>query len=129
MTWNYRVIHQELEVPGSDEKAQHWAIHECYYDETGNITEWTVSPVYPIGNTKEEIMRDCGYYSLALTKPMLEWAELEKNGRILTTEEKVEVEKEALVKLESAITEDYTILIAFLKRKIARLENAGGGLR
>ena len=68
MTWNYRVIVRDGE----------FAIHEVYYDDAGNIEAFTDEPVYPAGESVEELHKDVEYYQHALRQPVLDYHELSK---------------------------------------------------
>ena len=65
-TWNYRVIL----------KNRRYAIHEVYYDELGQIWTCTEEPVYPEGETLEELSTDLEHYRLALEEPVLDYGDL-----------------------------------------------------
>jgi len=55
MTWNYRIFrHTEGENTW-------YAIHECHYDDEGNIEGYTLEPETPIGETIEELRADLEY--------------------------------------------------------------------
>jgi len=64
MTWNYRVI-QRVEPTT-------YAIHEVYYD-NGIPKLVTENAVAPMGESPEELRRDCQHYILALDKPILDY--------------------------------------------------------
>ena len=51
MTWNYQVIHHDL-----DPKDEYLALHEVYYDEEGKVIRWTENPVPFMGNTLAGLM-------------------------------------------------------------------------
>lgn len=51
------------------------AIYEVYYYEDGRIAGSSVTPVFPAGETVEELRTNCDLYMLALTKPVLEYCE------------------------------------------------------
>jgi len=66
--WNYRVI----------KKDQQFAIYEVYYDDHGEPFAFTEEPCHPYGESPEELAEDMGYFQEALTLPVLDYEELEK---------------------------------------------------
>jgi len=69
MTWNHRIIRQ---ARGS------YGLYEVYYDDKGNITDWTTDPVDVSGDSPKEIkalltlmLKDCD-------RPILNATTLEK---------------------------------------------------
>jgi hypothetical protein len=66
MTRRYRVVH----------KGYRYGIHEVYYDELGEIWTCTEEPVYPEGETLEELRTDLEHYRLALEEPVLDYGDL-----------------------------------------------------
>lgn len=76
MSWNYRVIHRKH---ANDEDT--YAIHEVYYNEYGEITLWSQDGISPMGGTLEELRTDIYMQRAALTKPILEWDELEAQAQ------------------------------------------------
>ena len=74
MSWDYRVIHRVF-----DNGESYFAIHEVYYSDDGTtIKSWTATPVYPAGETVEELSGDISHYRRALMQPTLEMSELEE---------------------------------------------------
>jgi hypothetical protein len=61
MPWNYRVIQRGDEA----------AIHEVLFRPDGSIEGWTEQPVFPRGETVEELREDLKRYSRALSEPVL----------------------------------------------------------
>ncbi|MDD3484077.1 hypothetical protein [Azovibrio restrictus] len=51
------------------------AIYEVYYYEDGRIKGYSATPVFPVGETIEELRANCDLYIVALTKPVLEYGE------------------------------------------------------
>lgn len=49
------------------------AIYEVYYYEDGRIKGYSATPVFPAGETMEELRANCDLYIVALTKPVLEY--------------------------------------------------------
>ena len=76
MPWNYRVIHRKH---ANDEDT--YAIHEVYYNDYGEITLWSQDGIEPAGLTLEELRADIDMQRAALTKPILEWKELEAQAQ------------------------------------------------
>lgn len=76
MSWNYRVIHQQIKGE------EYYAIHEVYYSRPGGRIEgWTSDAVTPSGESVEELERDLWHYRLALEKPVLEMATLQREAK------------------------------------------------
>jgi len=73
--WNHRIIHKHHEQ--TDEHTYH--VHEVYYDDSGNIDKWTISPVTPMGETPYELREDIRYFIKAFQKPVL--IETKQNGK------------------------------------------------
>jgi hypothetical protein len=72
MTWNYRVIRRTDPSGGPDQ----FAIHEVYYDSSGQIEMWTEEPCDPFGESLSELKADVKAMSAALSKPILHEADL-----------------------------------------------------
>lgn len=51
------------------------AIYEVYYYDDGGIKGYSATPVFPVGDTIEELRANCDLYVVALTKPVLEYRE------------------------------------------------------
>lgn len=75
MSWNYRLVHQF----DSATEEHVYVIHEAFYDE-GSDTPHSISTTasWPQGETVEELQRDCEMYLQALSKPVLEYADFDK---------------------------------------------------
>ena len=63
MTLEYRAMTHEGEL----------AIYEVYYYEDGRIKGYSATPVFPVGETIEELRANCDLYIVALTKPVLSY--------------------------------------------------------
>lgn len=61
MSWNYRVI----ELDGQ------FAIHEVFYNAAGSIAGITEAPVFPRGETLDDLAADISRYAEALSLPVL----------------------------------------------------------
>ncbi len=61
MSWNYRVV----------ERAGEFAIHEVFYDDTGRVTGWTETPVFPRAESIEDLAAELERYSEAIKKPAI----------------------------------------------------------
>ena len=61
MSWNYRVL----------ERAGEFAIHEVFYDAAGTIIGWTETPVFPRGESLEDLVQDLERYADAVKKPVI----------------------------------------------------------
>ena len=73
--WNHRVIHKHHKP--TDEHV--YQVHEVYYDEDGNIDNWTKSPVVPMGETPHELREEIRYFMKAFQKTVL--IEATQNGK------------------------------------------------
>jgi len=69
MTWNYRIFRH------TEKDGYTWyAIHECYYDDDGNVEGYTQGPDYPQGETVEELKTDLEYMlNDAFSQPILDY--------------------------------------------------------
>ena len=63
MTWEYRVMVRGDEL----------AICEVYYCEDGRVQGYSATPVFPPGETVEELRLNCELYVTALQKPVLKY--------------------------------------------------------
>ncbi len=71
MTWNYRVLHEETEVPGVGMEST-FSIVEVYYDTDGTtITSWVDAKIHPEGITLDELAADLARMVAAITKPVV----------------------------------------------------------
>ena len=61
MTWEYRVMVRGDEL----------AIYEVYYYEDGRVQGYSAAPVFPAGETVEELRLNCELYIAALQKAVL----------------------------------------------------------
>lgn len=59
--WDYRVTHEH----------SLYSIREVYYDENNKPHSWSERPVYPMGETIEELNADLTHYMNAYMKPVL----------------------------------------------------------
>ena len=72
MTWNYRIMKSY-----PDSRDAWYSIREVYYNNDGEVTDWTVEEIAPESETIEgllemiQLMRNC------LDKPILDEAELQ----------------------------------------------------
>lgn len=76
MSWNYRVMKRTYKGMNYEEDA--YDIYEVYYNDNGEVKNWSESPTYPHGETLEELKEDIKRYEEALNKPVLDYDELEK---------------------------------------------------
>jgi hypothetical protein len=70
VSWNYRVIRRTV----ADEDA--YAIHEVYHTD-GEPKSCSVNPVYPQGETLDELVEDSRKYGNALSKPVLNYEDFQ----------------------------------------------------
>ncbi len=87
MTWDYRVVRrrggdealrEERGVPPASwtEPEYSYAIHEVYYGKDGRPLAVTKRPVWPVGDTLEELAEDVRFYMKALMKPVLDYEDI-----------------------------------------------------
>lgn len=66
MMWNYRVIeHEEM-----------FHIHEAYYNDKGEITAISEDPMYPCGESLDELKGDMERFFQAFVRPVLKKEEI-----------------------------------------------------
>jgi tRNA C32,U32 (ribose-2'-O)-methylase TrmJ len=65
--WNYRVMRHTDAVGRT-----HYAIHEAYYNDVGEVTAWTNEPSAPFGETIEELREELERMLRALDYPVIE---------------------------------------------------------
>jgi len=63
MTWNYRVVMKD----------GFFGIHSVHYDDNGKRTHVSVDPIFPFGDTEEELKLDFEYFKLAFDSPVLDY--------------------------------------------------------
>ncbi|MBM4141458.1 MAG: hypothetical protein FJ242_08270 [Nitrospira sp.] len=64
--WDYRVIvHEKM-----------FYIHEVYYNDKGDITAISENPMYPCGESLDELKGDMGYFLRAFDRPVLKKEEI-----------------------------------------------------
>jgi hypothetical protein len=61
MSWNYRVIEQDGQ----------FSIHEVFYNPDGSVAGVTETPVFPRGETFDDLAADLSRYARALSLPVL----------------------------------------------------------
>jgi hypothetical protein len=72
MSWNYRVVHQVF-ISTNGEREDSYAIHETYYNETGNPTAISTVPDAPAADTVDGLQVVLAHMQEALSKPVLEY--------------------------------------------------------
>jgi hypothetical protein len=73
MTWNYRAIKETCEGETV------YQVHECYYDDKGELEGWSENPIYPQGETLEELRADLSEMLHDVgSRPALDMEELRK---------------------------------------------------
>jgi hypothetical protein len=77
MTWNHRVIKSIYDVVGQPDEIS-YAVHEVYYDEDGKPTSYTKEPVFPCGDTLEELQQEIERFAEAARNPVLTDADFAK---------------------------------------------------
>ncbi len=76
--WNYRVIKMADKKLKNLSQTYSWGIYEVYY--TNDLpTSWSKDPMYPIGESWNELIEDYQYMFQAFTKSTLEL----KNGKLI----------------------------------------------
>jgi hypothetical protein len=68
MSWNYRVV---MNAEGE------YAIHEVFYNMEGEIKGATAQPVYPRGDSYDDLAAELERYSRALEAPILTMADID----------------------------------------------------
>ena len=56
-------------------RGDEFAIYEVYYYADGKIRGYSSTPVFPTGETLEELKDSCDLYVAAFAKPVLEYQE------------------------------------------------------
>jgi hypothetical protein len=69
--WNYRVIKMPDKKLKGLPQTYSWGIYEVYYT-NDKPTSWSADPIYPIGESWNELMDDYHIMFQAFTKPTLE---------------------------------------------------------
>jgi len=73
MTWNYRAIKEICEGETV------YQVHECYYNEKGELERWTENAICPQGETLEELRADLSAMLDDIgSRPALDMEELRK---------------------------------------------------
>ena len=72
--WNYRVIKKKLEEPRHEET---FYIHEVYYNKNKEIVAMSEEPMYPFGETVDELMSDLNHMMKAFTREILDYGTIE----------------------------------------------------
>lgn len=68
--WNYRVMRY---TDGHGDET--YGIYAVYYDQQGDITGYSATPSFPIGDTLEELREDFNNMLLAYGKPVIDHKE------------------------------------------------------
>lgn len=76
MTWNYRVCKKKSNLPNG-EIVYSYTIHEVYYDNDGKITSVTKDPIYPVGESVNELYMDCLHMMEAFKSPVVDLDKLD----------------------------------------------------
>lgn len=73
MSWNYRLVLRVWTRPDGEIEVR-IAVHEAYYPENSDTpNSITTDPVYPSGESVEELERDRDAYLKAWELPILNW--------------------------------------------------------
>jgi len=81
MHWNYRII-QTAQPDGEP-----WfAIHETYYNESGEPATWTCEPVALSGESVRDLIKDVAWILKGLTEPVL----VLKDGKLTASDSTAE---------------------------------------
>jgi len=70
MTWNHRIIKRDLKKPA------YFAVHEVFYDEAGEITNWTAEAIDLTGENRKEILTILKQITLDIKTPILKESRL-----------------------------------------------------
>jgi len=73
MVWYYRIIKHKTS------NQNHFALHEVFYDDDGNIISWTEQPIDIIGESKADIKRALKQMLLDIETEVITESELLKN--------------------------------------------------
>lgn len=71
-SWNYRVIRHRYAAPLADEVS--FSVQAVYYDKAGAPHSCSAGPLYPHGNTPEELAVVIETYTKAITRPILDYS-------------------------------------------------------
>jgi hypothetical protein len=97
--WNYRLILWNC----------FYFIHEVFYNERDEICAWSQDPVYPLGDTPEELMEDLRSIMDAFEWPVVMYEDLpegEPDGKLLEVIRKREEAHESPSELEALQLEE-----------------------
>lgn len=75
MTWEYRVTKRGAQG------AETYEIREVYYNAAGEILMWSTDANKPSGDDLEELAADLNYMTRALSKPVLDFDELQRRDQ------------------------------------------------
>ena len=78
MSWNYRVVHRVVLLPGTLGKHDEYSVREVYYDEKGQPNGVTENPCYLAAESVKELNADRMLMGAACRQPVLEWDEIVK---------------------------------------------------
>ena len=78
MSWNYRVVHRRVTLPGTLGVMDEFAVHEVYYDEHGQPNGVTENPTYLAAESLEELNADRMLIGQACRRSILEWDDIVK---------------------------------------------------
>ncbi|HEX7706458.1 MAG TPA: hypothetical protein VF701_08380 [Thermoanaerobaculia bacterium] len=59
MSWSYRIV----------QSGDQFAVHEVFFSEDGSVEGWTEQPVFPRGDSLEELREDLARYLHAFEQP------------------------------------------------------------
>lgn len=78
MSWDYRIVRKTTTFNGK--KYYSYGIHEVFYDNKNRIQAVTEESVQPMGETVIELVRDVYLMLMGLSKPILDWDCIPKDG-------------------------------------------------
>jgi hypothetical protein len=86
MSWNYRVIKRIERHHHGNEPV--YTINTVYYDNPGGqVTQWSDEPVWPVGETVDELRSDCEKLLRAFELPILAQSERQDGSCMLHHED------------------------------------------
>lgn len=84
MMWNYRVVRKKTVLKGSESKKERthftYTVHEAYYDNNGKVGSITQDPIYPFGETIEELRHSWLMMAEAFGQPLLDYDDIPESG-------------------------------------------------
>ena len=82
--WNYRVLRRVIQpLPGVNSSPEdEYGIYEAYYDSTGKIHSISKDPMFPLGDTLDELKANLERMKRAFKSPVLDYEKLPEPGAL-----------------------------------------------